>query len=364
MAASDARTGAVPTRVSSGTVPRPVLAPTLGRVRPPSITDVARFAGVSHQTVSRVLNDHPSVRPRTRALVDAAIRELGYRPNTAARALAGGASRVIGVLTYGRVHIGPASTLYAVEEQARDAGYSVSVVNLDSPEAPAIRAAAERLLAQRVDGVVAVLPLLAAGDALHQGLRDLPCVLVDGTLEHVEANLVRIDQEHGARTATEHLLGLGHATVWHVAGPQDWYQARVRKAAWRTALTDAGREVMPALTGDWSARSGYEAGQVLCRMADVTAVFVANDQMAVGVLRALQESGRRVPQDISVVGFDDIPEAAYLWPPLTTVRQDFTEVGRQALRALLPQIEWGSATAGDVVLVPELVVRGSTAARR
>lgn len=331
--------------------------------RRPAMTDVARSAGVSHQTVSRVLNGHPSVSPQTRALVLTAIDDLGYRPNTTARALATGLSQTLGIITIAGNYYGPSSTLYGVEGAARDAGYAVTVVNLPGPDPRAMQEAADRLLAQRVAGIVAVVPLTSASEGLHRFADDVPCVIVEGLPGSDQLNVVRVDQEVGARMATEHLLALGHATVWHVCGPtpDEWPEAGARLATWRRVLEEQGRPVPPALPGDWSARSGYEAGKIIARATDCTAVFVANDQMALGVLRALRESGRRVPEDVSLVGFDDIPEAEFFWPPLTTVRQDFAAVGRQSLRALIEQIDSGERRPADVVLAPEFVVRASTA---
>lgn len=327
------------------------------------MTDVARVAGVSHQTVSRVLNDHPKVSPRTRELVLAAISELGYRPNSAARALATGQSQTLGVITIAGNFFGPSSTLYGVESAAREAGYAVTVVNLASTDPRAMQEAADRLLAQRVAGIVAVAPLASAVEGLQRLADDVACVVVEGLPGTGDLSVVRVDQELGARAVTEHLLDLGHQTVWHVTGPtpDEWPEAAARQEAWRQVLHERGRVAPPPLPGDWSARSGFEAGQQLARMPDVTAVFAANDQMALGVLRALRESGRRIPEDVSLVGFDDIPEAAYLSPPLTTVRQDFAEVGRQSLRALIAQVQSGARLTGDVVIAPELVVRTSTA---
>ncbi|KPM53875.1 LacI family transcriptional regulator [Frankia sp. CcI49] len=343
--------------------------------RPPALTDVARLVGVSHQTVSRVVNNHPGVRPRTRERVLAGMRELGYRPNPAARALATGRTRTLGVLALAGTLYGPTSTLYAVEQAAREADYQVTVVSLHSLDPQALRQALQRLLAGGIDGVVAVAPLLDtagtagvpdtadtadATDALAAVAARLPLVAVEGRPDGGIAT-VSVDQEHGARTATEHLLAAGHRTVRHVAGPPDWYEGAGRIAGWRAALETAGADVHPPLAGDWTARAGFAAGCRLAREPDLTAVFVANDQMALGVLRALREGGRRVPEDVSVVGFDDIPEAEFFSPPLTTVRQDFAEVGRQSLRSLLEQVETGAPGGTHVVIPPELVLRRSTA---
>jgi DNA-binding LacI/PurR family transcriptional regulator len=329
----------------------------------PSMTDVASLAGVSHQTVSRVLAGHPNVRAQTRARVLAAIEELGYRPNRAARALATGRTRTLGVVSMNSTLYGPASMLYGIEEAASQVNYSVTVASLRSIDRASLRQAVDRLLGDAVDGVVVIAPLVSAGQELGELPPGVPVVAVDGD-PGIPGTVVRIDQEAGARAATEHLLAAGHRTVWHLAGPSDWLDARARMAGWRAALREAGAEEPPLLTGDWSAGSGYQAGQVLARVQELTGVFVANDQMALGVLRALSEHGRRVPGDISVVGFDDIPESGYFTPPLTTVRQDFGEVGRRSLRALLSQIDGCADAAQQILIDTKLIVRQSTARPR
>jgi DNA-binding LacI/PurR family transcriptional regulator len=176
--------------------------------------------------------------------------------------------------------------------------------------------------------------------------------------------VVTVDQVAGAAAATRHLLELGHRTVWHVAGPSDWLEANQRIDGWMTALEEAGADAPPVLSGDWSARSGYELGKRLATVREVTAIFAANDQMALGILRALYEAGREVPRDLSIVGFDDIPEAQFFTPPLTTVRQDFNEVGRQSLMLLLDEIGADTRTSSRVVVPPKLEVRDSTAPPR
>jgi DNA-binding LacI/PurR family transcriptional regulator len=320
------------------------------------MADVARLAGVSQQTVSRVLNDSPHVRPATRERVLEAIGKLGYRPNRVARALVTGRSHTLGVLSFDTTLYGPASTLFAIERAAHDAGYFVSIASLRAPDAQSLRLGIEGLLEQGVEGVLVIAPLQAAGQGLLELPADVPVVATEAAPPG-DVPLVAVDQVAGARLATQHLLELGHATVVHVAGPTGWFEAADRVRGWRDALRAAGAEAPPPLEGDWSARSGYAAGR---RLADATAVFAANDQMALGVLRALHELGRRVPEEISVVGFDDIPEAAYFSPPLTTVRQRFDEIGARALRLLLVRIEDGAGRTGEIVR-PELVIRASTA---
>ncbi|MEO6091029.1 MAG: LacI family DNA-binding transcriptional regulator [Umezawaea sp.] len=325
------------------------------------MTDVARLAGVSHQTVSRVLNGHPNVREQTRNRVRAAISELGYRPNRAAKALVTGRSQVLGVVAQNSTLYGPASLLVAFENAAAEAGFTVSVGNVSVLDRHSIGRAVEQHLDQRVAGIVVIAPVASANEALDHLPADVPLVTIDGDPAR-SAALVTVDQAAGARDATKFLLDAGHSTVWHVSGPSDWFDAIGRIAGWRAALAAAGAEVPPVMAADWTAASGYRAGQMLARMPDVTAVFAANDHLALGILRAMSERGRRVPEDVSVVGFDDVPEAAYFIPPLTTVRPDFEAVARTTLGMLLGQIESGTATSTRHTIAPELVVRASVAA--
>ncbi len=328
--------------------------------RDPAMTDVARLAGVSHQTVSRVLNDHPNVRDETRLRVRAAIAELGYRPNRAARDLATGRSQVIGVVAQNTTLYGPAELLSAFEEVAIEAGFGVSLGRVRSLDRQSIATAVERHLAQRVAGLVIIAPVASAGEALDHLSVSVPLVAVDGD-PNGSAPVVTVDQVAGAREVTRHLLDAGHSTVWHVSGPADWFDSAGRIRGWEAALREAGAEVPPFVPADWSAAAGYRAGQMLARMPDVTAVFTANDHLALGLLRALHERGRRVPHDVSVVGFDDVPEAAYFIPPLTTVRPAFDAVAMAVLELLLRQIDTGEPARERIAVAPSLVIRDSVA---
>jgi DNA-binding LacI/PurR family transcriptional regulator len=331
-----------------------------GRRRAAVMADVARVAGVSHQTVSRVLNDAERVRPETRERVLSAMRELDYRPNPVARALVTGRSRTLGVVSFDTTLYGPASTLFGIERAAHAAGYFVSIVSVTALDRASVLTAVERLRGQGVDGILLITPQEAAAQAVVHVPAGMPVVAVEaGPVEAVP--VVAVDQFAGAVAATRHLLELGHRTVWHIAGPADFLEARERIDGWQSALEAAGADVPPVLSGDWSARSGYELGQRLATVSDVTAVFAANDQMALGTLRALHEVGRQVPRDISIVGFDDIPEAQFFIPPLTTVRQDFNEMGRQSLMLLLSEIGAPERSSSRVIVEAELMVRASTA---
>jgi DNA-binding LacI/PurR family transcriptional regulator len=336
---------------------------TTSNTRGPAMVDVARLAGVSHQTVSRVLNNHPNVRVETARRVRAAIAELGYRPNRAARALVTGRSQLLGVVALNTTLYGPASLLTAFERAAGNAGFAVSVGSVGNLDRQSISAVIERHLDQRVAGIVAIAPVASAAEAMDGLTAEVPLVTIDGDPQRTTAG-VTVDQAAGARAATQHLLDAGHRTVWHVSGPADWFDSAGRVSGWEATLRDAGAEVPPVLPADWSAASGYRVGQTLARIPEVTAVFAANDHLALGILRALHERGLRVPDDISVVGFDDVPEAGYFIPPLTTVRPDFHAVAERALSLLLLQIEAGTPSAELHTLAPALVQRGSVARPR
>jgi DNA-binding LacI/PurR family transcriptional regulator len=308
-----------------------------------------------------VVNGHPNVAPRTRERVERAIAQLGYRPNYAARALVTGCSRTIGLVTVHVNQYGPAQTLIGLERAAREAGYSLAVSILDDASAGAVREAVDRLVSHRVDAVVALSTYDDAAQAI--GALDTPVPLVRVQVGGEDGRpAVGVDQEAGARLATTHLLSLGHRTVHHVSGPVDSQEARGRVLGWRDALEAAGAPVPRLVPGDWTASAGHAGGRELAARIrggeEVTAVFVANDQMALGLLAALHEEGLSVPGDVSVVGFDDLPEAPYLAPPLTTVRQDFAELGRRGVQLVLARLAGQDLVPEPVV--PVLVVRSST----
>lgn len=310
-------------------------------------------------TVSRVINDPRSVRSRTRSRVLAAIEELDYHPNYAARTLATGRSKALGVVTLDSPLFGPASTLYGIESAARDSGYGISIVSLRMPNRQSVAEAIQRLRAQGVDGIVVIAPRVAAVQALRCVPKQLPIIAAQGKPGRSVPG-ASVDQLAGARMAVEHLLKLGHRTVYHVAGPVGWFEATERERGWRETLQKAGVNVAPVFRGDWSPRAGYELGYKLLEEPDLTAIFVANDEMALGMLRAFSEAGVVVPRDVSVVGFDDAPGAEYFSPPLTTVRQDFIELGRRTVSLLLASID-GRPNERVPRVRPELIVRQSTA---
>ena len=258
------------------------------------MSDVGRLAGVSHQTVSRVINGSPHVRPETRARVTAAMEELGYRPNPVARALVTGRSKTLGVVSFDTTLYGPASTLFGIERAAHEAGYFIIVASLETLNRSSVIDAVERLRRQGVEGILVIAPYREAGEALLHAPTDIPLVAAEAGPDQ-GLPVVAVDQAAGAISATRHLLDLGHRSVWHITGPPNFTESRQRSEGWRSALEAAGAEVPEPLVGDWSPRAGYELGRALSADPAVTAVFVANDQMALGVLRATHEAGRAVP---------------------------------------------------------------------
>ncbi|WP_345188005.1 LacI family DNA-binding transcriptional regulator [Microbacterium panaciterrae] len=317
---------------------------------------VAAHAGVSGQTVSRVVNDSPRVDPATRARVEAAMAELGYRPHRAARALRTGRSRTIGVVAETLATVGNSALLQAVAEAAEARGYALAVVTLGA--AGRIGEAFDRLHDQGVDGAIVLNEASAlARDADPAGLA---LVVVDAPADPRFA-VIGTDHAAGARAATAHLLDRGAASVHHLAGPAGSFAAAERERGWREQLAARGLEAPELRRGDWSAASGHAAGRRLAADPSVVAVFAANDQMALGLLRALAEAGRRVPEDVAVLGFDDIADAAEFRPPLSTVRQDFGALGEQAVRLVVDRVEGlDDQTQDPPLLTPVLVVRASS----
>ena len=390
------------------------------RPRPASIRDVARLAGVSHQTVSRVLNGHPSIRDVTKSRVLAAMDELRFRPSRAARMLSMRRSQTIGILAAAvGSHYGPASSVSAVEDAARERGYYATVAHLASVAPGGITAAIEELLSQEVEGIVIVAPRTSVLSRLATLPMTVPIVAAQG--EPRDAGgipVATVDQEAGVRLVLDHLIGQGHKRILHVAGPRDWNDAQSRLRAFKEGLRAAGLPWSPPLYGDWTADSGYAIGRALVQQGSAsedtagegtagegtagegaagegtagggrrkpslpfTAVFSSNDQMALGVIHAFREAGLDVPRDVSIVGFDDIPESAHFWPPLTTVRQDFGDLGVRCVTMLLDLIHGtdarsarqgqgqghGQAQGHDAapaavapVVQPRLIIRSSVA---
>jgi DNA-binding LacI/PurR family transcriptional regulator len=326
----------------------------------PSIRDVARLAEVSHQTVSRVLNQHPSIRPETKQRVLEAMETLQYRPNRAARALVTSRSRTVGVLMATAGEFGPSSSVAAIEDAARQEGYWVNTANLAATTPEAIVEAVEHLMEQAIEGLVVIAPQVRVFNVLAELALGVPVVSLQSVSGALRSELAA-DQVYGARLATEHLIGLGHHEIVHIAGPRDWIEAESRMQGFLEAVSDADLPTRPPILGDWTAEFGYFAGRELARARDFTAVFAANDLMAIGAMHGFRDAGLDVPRAVSVVGFDDIPVAPHVWPPLTTVHQDFAELGRRTMALLLAEMR-GEAPVLGAVIEPRLVARESTSA--
>lgn len=335
-----------------------------------TIKQVAREAGVSTQTVSRVINERPDVAPETRQRVLEVIDRLGYRPNVLARSLIHQRSHTLGVVTAGLNYIGPSRTLNGITDKAAEMGYTLLLKELPSFRYFDVASIIDELLARQVDGIIwAVQEVADNRQGFDEGLADLHAPIVFLTMkERPGYNIVAVDNYLGGRIATEHLVALGHRCIGHISGPLVWWEARERKRGWEDVLAEAGIETERRcwVEGMWSSRSGERAiRQLLEQKPDLTAVFTANDQMALGVLLHAHRQGMRVPDDLAVVGFDGIPESAYFWPPLTTVDHDQQDLGCRAVVEVVKAIELQQMgeevpEPRNMLIQPELVVREST----
>ncbi|MFS2028682.1 MULTISPECIES: LacI family DNA-binding transcriptional regulator [unclassified Curtobacterium] len=332
------------------------------RLRPASMTDVAALAGVSQKTVSRVVNDEPHVTEAVRAKVEAAISELGFRPNAAARSLKSQRSRRVGLITIGTNLYGPTAMLTGVEQACRTHGYSLAVVRTLTATAEELQPAVDSLIGQDVEAIVFSEPVDNQMDQLRMPSGVTVLTLGPPDVADRENTLaVGLDETGAAFAATDHLLALGHETVWHIAGPGNWTSSQRRETGWRAALQDAGVAEHEPVEGDWSPQSGHDAMRALLSRPDVTAVFVANDQMAIGAMSAIQQAGLSVPGDISIVGFDDMPIAAFLPVPLTTIRQDFDEATRLAMHRLFRTLDGHPPAERHRMLPGQLITRATSA---
>jgi DNA-binding LacI/PurR family transcriptional regulator len=328
-----------------------------GSGRAPTLYDVAREAGVSHQTVSRLLKGE-GIRPGNRERIESAIAALDYRPNPTARALATNSSRRIGALVYELQELGPSRITQGAADAARRAGYLLDIVTLDPGNDRAIREAIDLLDQRQLAGILALAPTERVGRALREVEYRIPVHIASEPLDDGTTSPETLNAR-GTVLALQHLVDLGHQRIIHIAGPLEWISARNRAAAYARFLAEHGLPAFEAIPGDWTAASGYAAARSIPVDSGVTALVVANDQMAIGALRALHEAGRRVPEDVSVVGFDNVPESGFTIPPLTTVDQSYAAHGAVALDRLIDAIEGGEPRVPDE---PELrlVVRSST----
>jgi DNA-binding LacI/PurR family transcriptional regulator len=329
------------------------------KIRKPNIYDVAKIAGVSHQTVSRVINNADYIKDDTRSKVQSAMQELGYVPNAAARALVTSKSKIVGILVSDIVYHGPAGMMHAMEKEARRGGFFAISASVDPLDNDSIAQGIEHLRRLGIEGLVVITPQSDSVQAVERLVKDIPVVFIDSPNNSKELS-AELDNYEGAKRATEHLISLGHKNIVHVAGPSGWFDSAPRVSGFEDAMKTA--KLQPkVIPGDWTVPTGYEIGKNLeLDKSKVTAIFAANDQLALGLMRALRQRGYSVPDRVSVIGFDDVPEAAYYEPPLTTMRPDFAELGRVAMEMMLGSINREATMRADT-LVPELIVRESTA---
>ena len=339
-----------------------------------TIKGVAEAAGVSTQTVSRVMNNHPDVAPETFQRVQQVIKETGYAPNILARSLIRGRSHTLGVVAYGLEYFGPSRVLTGIERQAAEMGYSISLNLLHQPETNDVDHLLDGLLARQVDGIIWAIPEIGDNRVWAQTRSPelpVPVMLVSGMAHQTSLPLIGVNNQAIGRLATEHLLAGGARHIGIITGPLNWWEAQQRQQGWRETLEAHGRAVEERLVGvgDWTAKSGEQGlYQLLAQCPEIDAVFANNDQMALGVLYAAQRLGRRVPEDISIVGVDNIPESAHFWPPLTTVRQRLREAGAQAVQELDQMIRKSKQSQhrqegigpNVTLLQPELIIRESS----
>lgn len=331
-----------------------------GRARRATMLDVAEAASVSYQTVSRVINDHPSVKPETRLRVQTAIRDLRYRPDKAARSLAARQSRTLAVITHGIECYGPLQMVVNIEHLAHDAGYDIITANIDLQNPSAL----DELFSWRIDGALMIASVASRhAEGVVNWLHGTPLIQIDNAQGAREPSVI-IDQRAGGLAAAEHLIGLGHREIALISGPVDWFGSGSRRDGWLAGLSAAGLAPAATTAADWTSAGGYAAAAALLDAGHpFTALLVGNDQMALGAVSALKARGLGIPADVSVVGFDSTPESAYFDPPLTTVWQDFAALGQQGLEYLVELIQNPAAANGQRLIAPRLIVRASTAAR-
>jgi len=332
-----------------------------GGTKAPTLYDVARLAGVSHQTVSRVVKGQPNVRDEVRQRVSAAIEHLNYRPNQSARSLATSRSNRIGAIAYELRASGPSAIVEAASVRARERGYVLDIVNLDPRNDAGVEDAIALVAQSHLAGVLAFTPTEQVVQALGRAKFSVPISMES------ESDLGAAGGHHtgedGVDLMIEHLASLGHRRMFLIGGPEGWLAAQGRSRAYMRGLAERGLTSVGAVSGDWSARSGYEGVARMPADAGITALVAANDQTALGAVAALSERGLRVPEDISVVGFDDIPESQYFRPALTTVRYDFSSQGRLLTDRLIARIEGQAEPSASELAPPVAVIRASTAPR-
>jgi LacI family transcriptional regulator len=335
-----------------------------------TLRDVAGLAGVSIKTVSRVVNHQGEISEATRQRVQAAIDQLDYRPNILARSLIHQRSNTLAVVAWGIDYFGPSRTVVGIEQEANDLGYSL-FLNLMSRPDDHHEQILDTLIARRVDGIIWAVPEVGNNRSWIQPNRidQLPPVVFLSMAPCPGISVVSVDNCNGAKQAVEHLLQQGRRKIGIITGPMAWWEARERYAGWQEALEEAGLDASPSLvvkSDDWSAVNGEQGmRKLLSQTPDIDAVFASNDQIALGALGTAHQLGRCVPKELAVVGFDNIPEAAFFWPPLTTIYQQLVDVGRIAVKYLHEMILARRMQSEipqplSTMLKPVLVVRASS----
>jgi len=326
------------------------------------MSEVADLAGVSYQTVSRVVNEMPDVAPRTRERVLKLLSEVGYRPNLTARELANQKSSVVGVVTFGTRYHGPTQIMVNIEQAAKEMGFSVMFTGIVEESIDEIRRAVTELCSHQVRGVLIHLPIEIELRHLEKVCRDIHLVAVDSDFGFKTAS-VFVNQELGSRLATRHLIELGHQRIGYLGAPLIWRAAKLRYNGWRKELAAHHLAEIGNFEADWTAAGGFSVTRnlIIKHREEISALVVANDQMAIGAIRAFEEQGIRVPNDISIVGFDDIPEAGFIRPPLTTIKQDFARLGKLSVQCLVDQLN--GKVWRDQTIRPKLIERSTTVNR-
>jgi LacI family transcriptional regulator len=338
--------------------------------RRPTIKQVAKAAGVSTQTVSRVINDRPDVAPETRERILTTIDELGYQPSALARSLIQQRSYTLGVVTAGLKHIGPSRTLNGITSAAEEAGYSLLLKELPRFDADDVIPIFQALVARHVDGIIWAVPEVGENrNWVSKQSLDLNIPIVYLAMEPKEnISTVAIDNYLGGRIAMAHLLEQGYRHIGHISGPMDWWEARQRMFAWKDTLQENGLEAQEEqwVEGNWSSTSGAQAVERLFEQyPEMDSIFVGNDQMALGVIQVACERKLKISEDLGIMGFDNIPESAFFCPPLTTIQQDQYTVGKVAVEETIKMIQSGwhglePVESKSIMLTPTLVVRQSS----
>jgi DNA-binding LacI/PurR family transcriptional regulator len=337
-----------------------------------TIIDVARAAGVSYQTVSRVINSKPDVSNETRKRVEAVVQELGYKPSVIARSLIQQRSYTIGVVTAGLKYIGPSQTLNGITQQAEEKGYTLILKELPSFETNNVQYLVDSLLSRHVDGIIWAAPEIGENRKwIEENSIDLSIPIIFLSMHPIEGiSIIDVDNYLGGQIATQHLIDYGYQQVGFISGPLDWWAARQRKLGWENVLLKNQKKTTPRtwVEGNWSSSSGEKAiQQLLDQYPEIDAVFSANDQMALGAMSYAFLHSIRIPQDIAFVGFDDIAEAEYFAPPLTTVRQDLLNLGCTAVNEIVCAIEEMREgklfKSNNHLLTPQLIIRQSSVSK-